>query len=355
PRPFQTFAPPSPLSPLIPQSSEKAAAYLLDKEETERAGSAARVNNESAPVPMLNNNLVTIATKIWISLNTYYFHRVDLIGSGTFNGSRRSRSDRLMALLAIVGGANQIGLWNSSDSRRSRSDRLVALLAIVGGADQIGSFSSKSAVSAHLKAVHFGERPFVCDQCGHSFTSKGILQEHLTIHSDDTPFKCSQCRKRRLYLDIMFFELKNYTSTSGVSGSIPVSSFKTKYRLKIHADTHRETPYQCPVCPLQLNTRRTLRMHLVVHRDTKAYQCATCGKAFRRAKDLKLVHPGYITPRVPCPHWVSNRTLDLIVPRSARSPAGAGIPLSATWGGAVPEISFHLLPTISPPIDLQLT
>lgn len=64
--------------------------------------------------------------------------------------------------------------------------------------------------------------------------------------------------------------------------------FKTKYRLKIHSDIHRGTPYVCPICQLQLSTRRTLRMHLVVHRDTKAFQCATCGKAFRRAKDLKV-------------------------------------------------------------------
>ncbi|XP_049776069.1 uncharacterized protein LOC126163165 [Schistocerca cancellata] len=123
-------------------------------------------------------------------------------------------------------------------------------------------FSSRSNVSSHLKAVHFGERPFVCEQCGHSFTSKGILQEHLTIHSDETPFRCTKCKK----------------------------SFKTKYRLKIHMDTHRETPYQCPMCPHQLSTRRTLRTHLLIHKDIRAYQCATCGKAFRRPKDLKNHH-----------------------------------------------------------------
>ncbi|KAK3909437.1 Zinc finger protein 782 [Frankliniella fusca] len=120
-------------------------------------------------------------------------------------------------------------------------------------------FSRRSAVTAHTKAIHFGERPFVCHMCGNSFSSKATMQEHLTIHSDEEPWECTKCSKK----------------------------FKTKYRLNIHLDTHRETPYSCPHCPLQLSTRRTLRMHLVVHRETKAYQCATCGKAFRRAKDLK--------------------------------------------------------------------
>lgn len=53
-------------------------------------------------------------------------------------------------------------------------------------------------------------------------------------------------------------------------------------------DTHVETRYQCPKCTLTLNTRRTLRMHLLVHKDDKAFQCTTCGKAFKRSKDLKV-------------------------------------------------------------------
>nr|CAD7408396.1 unnamed protein product [Timema cristinae] len=45
----------------------------------------------------------------------------------------------------------------------------------------------------------------------------------------------------------------------------------------------------------------------------------------------------YYTPGT-LPRWVSHRTLGLIVPRSARAPAGAGITLPATWGGALPDI-----------------
>nr|CAD7202316.1 unnamed protein product [Timema douglasi] len=46
-------------APLIPQSSEKVAAYLLE-EEGDRTRSATRANNESTLVPLLDTNLVTI-------------------------------------------------------------------------------------------------------------------------------------------------------------------------------------------------------------------------------------------------------------------------------------------------------
>lgn len=39
---------------------------------------------------------------------------------------------------------------------------------------------------------------------------------------------------------------------------------------------------------MELSTRRTLRMHLLVHKEEKAYVCKVCSKAFRRSKDLKV-------------------------------------------------------------------
>lgn len=65
-------------------------------------------------------------------------------------------------------------------------------------------------------------------------------------------------------------------------------SFKSKYRLNVHMDMHRSVKYRCPHCPMELSTRRTLRMHLLVHKEEKAYVCKVCSKAFRRSKDLKV-------------------------------------------------------------------
>ncbi|KAK7603158.1 hypothetical protein V9T40_003157 [Parthenolecanium corni] len=120
-------------------------------------------------------------------------------------------------------------------------------------------FTSKSSVNAHLRAVHYGEKPFVCEHCGNSFSSKAILTDHLTTHSTYAPWPCDVCKR----------------------------NFKSKYRLNVHMDMHRSVKYRCPHCPMELSTRRTLRMHLLVHKEEKAYVCKVCSKAFRRSKDLK--------------------------------------------------------------------
>uniref|UniRef100_A0A182J2L0 C2H2-type domain-containing protein n=1 Tax=Anopheles atroparvus TaxID=41427 RepID=A0A182J2L0_ANOAO len=70
----------------------------------------------------------------------------------------------------------------------------------------------------------------------------------------------------------------------------------------IHEDIHNDTLYVCPHCGLQLNTKRTLNMHMVVHSDQKKYKCQYCGNEYKRSKALKahlILHTGlrpYLCP-----------------------------------------------------------
>ncbi|XP_058814570.1 zinc finger protein weckle-like [Topomyia yanbarensis] len=128
-------------------------------------------------------------------------------------------------------------------------------------------FSKLVNVQAHIKTVHIGERPYICEECGKAFGTKGALKEHQITHSDEKPFQCAHCPKR----------------------------FKNLPRLKTHEDIHNDTLYVCPHCGLQLNTKRTLKMHLVVHSDQKKFKCQYCGNEYKRSKALKthlILHTG---------------------------------------------------------------
>lgn len=64
--------------------------------------------------------------------------------------------------------------------------------------------------------------------------------------------------------------------------------FKTKGSMVRHQDTHKDTAYQCPQCPVILNSRRTLRNHMYVHETKARHVCPFCAKAFKRRKDVKV-------------------------------------------------------------------
>lgn len=140
-------------------------------------------------------------------------------------------------------------------------------------------FTTRSAVSGHKRAVHEKLKRFVCDLCGYACGTRGELVQHRAIHSDAKEFHCKLCPK----------------------------SFKTCSNLKAHMDTHSITSYPCPHCSKVLNSRRTLRKHLLVHEDISPHQCSFCGKTFKRKQTLTVhltMHTG--AKPVQCP-WCPER------------------------------------------------
>ncbi|CAB3239980.1 unnamed protein product [Arctia plantaginis] len=121
-------------------------------------------------------------------------------------------------------------------------------------------FTTRSSAASHKRVVHDKIKGYVCDLCGYACGTNGELRQHRAIHSDEKPFVCRKCSKR----------------------------FKTYSNLKTHMDTHEETSYECYICRRVLNSRRTLRKHLLVHEDKCRHVCSYCNKAFKRRQTLKV-------------------------------------------------------------------
>jgi uncharacterized C2H2 Zn-finger protein len=84
------------------------------------------------------------------------------------------------------------------------------------------SFKQKSDCISHIATIHEGKKPFKCDECGHRFAQRSILNAHITIHERKKSFKCDECG----------------------------ATFTQKSSLKIHITSihERKKPFKCDEC-----------------------------------------------------------------------------------------------------------
>ncbi|CAF4955565.1 unnamed protein product [Pieris macdunnoughi] len=190
-------------------------------------------------------------------------------------------------------------------------------------------FGSKQSKSMHIKAVHRGERPYRCPECGLSFAYPRSLALHALAHrrrraAADTGYACDVCHKVLSHpSSVTYHKQAAHGATQYVCGQcgkrfhhrqllqrhqlvhskrrpfdceICAATFKTKANLRNHLQLHSGVKkFSCEVCPQRFSHQTSLTLHMRWHTGSKPYSCETCGKRFSQKGNLsehERIHTG---------------------------------------------------------------
>ncbi|XP_055626624.1 zinc finger protein OZF-like isoform X2 [Toxorhynchites rutilus septentrionalis] len=124
------------------------------------------------------------------------------------------------------------------------------------------TFSTKFGLKVHVR-THTGELPYPCSHCSKAFRRFSSLQLHIRIHTDERPYSCSHCPK----------------------------TFRHFASFQLHTRVHTgERPYSCSHCPKTFSQFSSLQVHTRIHTGERPYTCPHCSKSFQQSTTLKRHH-----------------------------------------------------------------
>jgi uncharacterized Zn-finger protein len=135
------------------------------------------------------------------------------------------------------------------------------------------------------EAVHTGDKPFVCDECGASFALLGRLKGHMKRH------KAYQCEKCSFVTD-KWTLLQKHKVTHKIPCHLCSQTFASEKSLETHiASSHpKEKPFKCAQCSASYTRKSNLNTHIRTAHENIFFKCnfKGCEKEFAHKKSLKF-------------------------------------------------------------------
>jgi len=156
------------------------------------------------------------------------------------------------------------------------------------------SYSTKYGYKTHVRRVHLNRELFTCDICHTIKRNKTSLRIHMRSHTQEKKeFQCERCSKWFVSSES---RKKHMNKACPVGGCYIcrdcMKPCATKKILRWHMEqTHKEPmlkrQFACNICNRRFVNQQSLANHILTHGNEKPFQCSNCPKTFFTRQHLK--------------------------------------------------------------------